>query len=451
MNGVPEKIGRYEVDRLLGQGAMGSVYLGRDPQLDRAGAIKTVRHLDLEEKRLTSFLERFRNEARAAARLQHASIVQVYDVGEDPDMGPYLVFEYVPGSTLKQMIRSRGALPPAQAIRIAEQVADAIDTAHGRDIIHRDVKPDNLLVTQEGRVKLADFGIARIPNASLTREGQFLGTPCYAAPETLKEGTYGPHSDLFSFAAMLYEMVSGVRAFPGDDAVAVAHKVIHDTPPVPSEVARGAKIPPDVDDVLMRALSKKPEQRYESATALVRALRDAWESAGALEATGMAGSGSDAPRPLAARRRDPAPRSNAIPFVAVLVGALAVGIAIVFAFNRNTSIAENDFDAAFPDGGSGERDPNGRAFARPPRDAARTDAAALVLTPTVADAGIPSRPDPSMMTAHDREERAKDLIDRAGRALDRGDLVAARAAVDEARLFDPENPDIEALEARLAP
>jgi len=450
--GIPSKIGRYTIDRLIGSGAMGFVFLGRDPELDRPVAVKTLRDLHMAQDALATFLERFRNEARAAARLQHASIVQVYDVGEDADVGPYLVFEYVPGSTLKQIIRSRGALPPAQLVGIAEQVADAIDTAHASDIIHRDIKPDNLLVTQEGRAKLADFGIARIPNAALTREGQFLGTPCYAAPETLRQGVYGPHTDLFSFAAMLYEATSGVRAFPGDDAVAVAHKVIHDEPLAPSEVARGTSIPADVDDVLLRALSKKPQERHGSATALVRALRDAFGRAGSLDVDPVGATMGTAPRPVSARHRPEPRRSGAVAFAAVLVGALAVGIAIVLAFNRGTTVAGDDLDAGWVDAGArtGPGDPGRATLAQPPRDADRSDAA-LVIGPAALDAG-PSEgvPDPSQLTSHGREEMAKDLIERAERALARGDLEAARTAVEGARRFDPENPDIEALEARLA-
>ncbi|HJK95655.1 MAG TPA: serine/threonine-protein kinase, partial [Polyangiaceae bacterium LLY-WYZ-14_1] len=240
---IPRTVGRYEIDRLLGAGAMGLVYLGRDPELDRPVAIKTVRDLELEAEAKATFLERFRNEARAAARLHHPAIVQVYDVGEDERLGPFLVFEYVPGSTLKQVIRADGPLDADRLLALAGQVAEAIDIAHAAGIIHRDIKPDNLLLTADGRTKLADFGVARVPNAALTREGQFLGTPCYAAPETLQDARYAEASDLFSFAAVLYEALTGVRAFPGDDAVAVAHKVVHESPLPPSRASRSA--PPE--------------------------------------------------------------------------------------------------------------------------------------------------------------------------------------------------------------
>ena len=261
---------------------MGSVYLGRDPQLDRKVAIKTVRDLDLDEKHLASFLERFRNEARAAARLSHPSIVAVYDVGEEEGIGPFLVFEYVAGSTLKQIMRSRGPLAPDEAVSIAHQIADALDTAHAAGITHRDVKPDNILVAEDGRAKLADFGVARVPDAALTKEGQFLGTPCYAAPETLAGGKYSPRSDIFSFAAVVYELVANVRAFSGDDAISVAHAVVHDEPLAPSEAAN-RKIVKALDGVVLRGLEKDAAKRPASARELADELEAVLVEAGAVE------------------------------------------------------------------------------------------------------------------------------------------------------------------------
>ena len=294
MNGkIPEKIGRYVVDRLLGQGAMGSVYLGRDPALDRKVAIKTVRDLDLDVQQRKSFLDRFRNEARAAARLSHPSVVGVYDVGEEEGLGPFIVLEYVPGTTLKQILRSKGTLEPAEILSIASQIASAIDAAHTAGILHRDVKPDNILVSEDGRAKLADFGVARVPDAALTKEGQFLGTPCYAAPETLSSGKYSPRSDLFSFAAVIYELVCGVRAFPGDDAISVAHAVVHDHPPPPSE-AGNRDVPKQVDAVVLKGISKSPDGRFETALDLIDALEDAFVAPGSIqpEATNASSSAS---------------------------------------------------------------------------------------------------------------------------------------------------------------
>ncbi|MFW6050275.1 MAG: serine/threonine-protein kinase [Myxococcota bacterium] len=458
--GTPKKIGRYSVERLLGSGAMGFVFLGRDPELDRWVAIKTVRDLGLSEDRLQTFLERFRNEARAAARLHHPSIVQVYDVGEDPEAGPFLVFEYVAGSTLKQLLRSRGPLEPAAVVRLAEEVADALDTAHSHEIIHRDLKPDNLLVTPDGRTKLADFGVARVPNAALTREGQFLGTPCYSAPETLREGRYGVQSDLFSFAAVLYEAITGARAFPGDDAVAVAHKVIHEEPSPPREVARGEPVPGAVDALLMRGLSKAPEDRYGSATELALALREAYEAAGVRteDAAPRPGTGRFA---TAGRTRavDPARqarrRTGALAFAAVLVGGLALGIGLIFAMGNGATGGSHDGDAstAVAAGGADPKTPSSTRDAAPPArpDAGPVTDGAVVVLSTLEDAGAAAAdaPDPESMTPHEREEAAKDAIGRVRRHLRAGDRAAARTALDEARRFDPGHSDIAELERAL--
>ncbi|MCB9595697.1 MAG: serine/threonine protein kinase [Sandaracinaceae bacterium] len=445
MADIPKSIGRYQVERLLGQGAMGSVYLGRDTQLDRAVAIKTVRHLDLEEKRLRTFIERFRNEARAAARLSHPSIVAVYDVGEDDAVGPYLVFEYVPGSSLKQILRSRGALPPEDAVRLARQIATAIDTAHQAGVIHRDVKPDNILVSATGDAKLADFGVARVPDAALTKEGQFLGTPCYAAPETLGQGVYGETTDMFSFAAVVYEAVSGVRAFPGDDAISVAHHVVHDQPEPPSVVAGAdAKIPKAVDRVIMRGLDKDPEARYATATELVDAVASAYIEAGVLDRdpTGV----QILPPP------EPTSRGGSSwVFVLAVLGLLGVGVAFVIAFlDVDTPLNPHRPTPAALDAGIGDAGPDDAGPEDAGPDDGGVDASAPAPVDAAVDAGVdPNLPDVAQMSAFDRDEAAKDEVSRARRALDDGDLEAAALALARARAYDDGNSDIPDLEDRL--
>jgi serine/threonine-protein kinase len=438
---IPRRIGRYRIDRLLGAGAMGFVYLGQDPELQRPVAIKTIRDLGMAPDQLKTFIDRFRNEARAAARLQHSSIVQVYDVGEDPDVGAYLVFEYVPGSTLKQILRERGPLPPTELTHLADQIADAIDIAHHEGIIHRDIKPDNLLVTETGKVKLADFGVARVPDAALTREGQFLGTPCYAAPETLREGRYGPETDLFSFAAVLYEAASGTRAFPGDDAVAVAHKVIHDEPPPPSQVRKGEPISEAVDDVLMRGLSKASRERYGSAAELARELRAAYADQGLVARERREPSTSVHTRPSVS---EPAPRRSGLAFLLALVGLLSVGIAVVYAFGKPPDDEPTDI-VNEPDAGAAT------PAVRERRDAGRIDAGAEDAGPAAIDAGFDAGPaDPlEQMDAHARQEAAKDALERARDAIIGGRFDDARRAIEEARRYDPENDEIAEIEAQL--
>ena len=434
---------------------MGFVFLGRDPELDRPVAIKTLKDLGMGPDALERFLERFRNEARAAARLSHTSIVQVFDVGEDPEMGPYLVFEYVAGSTLKQMLADRGPLSAAEMMLLADELSGGIDLAHSQGIIHRDIKPENLLVTPDGHTKLADFGVARLPDAALTREGQFLGTPCYAAPETLDRGDVSPRSDLFSLAAVLYESATGVRAFPGTDAVGVAHKVIHDDPPPPSEVAPAGHLPAKLDAVLMRGLSKDPALRYGSAREFADAVAEAWPAASAArrDATGRVIA------PMDTRRTS----SGTAAFMAVLLGGLAVGVALIYAFDGSLG---DDADAGMAIMGAMD---GGAATA--PLDNTLTDAsphanrdAGMVV---VLDAGerhelhdaAPHTPSmdaatstnqAETLTPHDREEAAKDALREARRELREGHIDEARQALDRARGFDPENPDILELEERLA-
>ena len=448
-DGIPKTIGRYTVDRLLGSGAMGFVFLGRDPELDRAVAIKTVRDLNMDEEGMSLFLERFRNEARAAARLHHPHIVQVYDVGDDAELGPYLVFEYVAGSTLKQILRSRGALDPLGVVRLAEEVGDALSLAHEQGIIHRDIKPDNLLVTPDGQTKLADFGVARVPNAALTREGQFLGTPCYAAPETLRRGDYGPRSDLFSFAAVLYEAASGVRAFPGDDAVAVAHKVIHDEPKMLRAAAEDPGIVPvSVERVIMGGLSKDASKRPESAAELAAAVRDAYLAAGMVDS-------DEVVRP--ASRRIPLPPESrpdhaggggraAMVFLLVVAVALGLGAFLMFGLDdEDRPVVLAGTDAGVIDAGA--RDAGARQPATEASDAGidlggPEDLGAPDLGPE--DLGVVE------MTPHEREEAAKDALDRARDAVRAGDAAGAEAALAEASRFDPGNPDIDELREELA-
>ena len=448
---IPTRIGRFEIDRLLGTGAMGNVYLARDLELDRRVAIKTVKSDGMDAEAREKFLVRFKNEARAAGRLHHPSIVAVYDVGEDPEVGPYLVFEYVAGSTLKQIIRSRGALDAASVVRLADEVGRALDAAHAEGIIHRDIKPDNLLVTEDGRTKLADFGVARVPDAQLTREGQFLGTPCYAAPETLGQALYSRESDLFSLGAVLYEIVSGMRAFPGDDAIAVAHKVIHEEPPIASAASITAKVPPEVDAVLVRALAKDPRDRPGSGAELAAALRAAYVAAGMIEPTPDPSGAVQLPVATADRREKG--RSAGIAFAAVLVGGLVLGIAIMASFHGQDPTEISDGGVGDALGGTGLALPLGLdAGARDARDAGPPRPPDAGPTPLLAsnerDAGRGDAGQ-SQLSSFDREEQAKEALRRARSAVARHDLDAARRELQQARALDPTSDDLAEVERAI--
>ncbi|MBL8678651.1 MAG: serine/threonine protein kinase [Myxococcales bacterium] len=270
---MPPAIGRYQVSRLLGEGAMGRVYLATDPELGRQVAIKVLR-LDAAGNARDAYIARFRNEARAAARLQHPNVVTLHDTGVDSVLGPYLVYEYVAGQTLRARI-NEGKLDPRAVVALARGVGAALDAMHAAGIIHRDVKPDNILIAPDGAVKVTDFGIARVSDVQLTRDGQFLGTPAYASPEAITRGVYTARGDQFSLAAVLYESLCGIRPFPGDDAVAVSYAVANDVPPPPSKWVKD--LPPLVDQCFERALSKKANDRFllsgEFAATLAAAFR----------------------------------------------------------------------------------------------------------------------------------------------------------------------------------
>ncbi len=273
--GLPTQIGRYRIERLLGRGAMGRVLLAHDPVLDRSVAIKLLRDdLQIPPEQHDALLHRMRQEARASARVSHPNIVALHDMGEDPTLGLCLVFEYAEGLTLKERLL-KGPLGPEAAAKLAREVGDALTTAHLAGVLHRDIKPENIILTPTG-AKVADFGIARVPDSTLTRDGGLLGTPAYSAPECIETGRFSPLSDQFSLAATLYEAVSGQRAFPGEDAIAVATRITNDEPP---GIAELAGLDPHVDDVLARGLSKDPHARYEDARAFGAALAEAlWQS-----------------------------------------------------------------------------------------------------------------------------------------------------------------------------
>jgi eukaryotic-like serine/threonine-protein kinase len=269
---LPAYVGRYRVVKELGKGAMGRVLLAEDPVLRREVAIKHLRgDLSLAPEQRKALLERMSQEARASARVNHPHLVALFDMGEDPELGLYLVFEYVEGVTLHERLK-QGPLPTAEAARLVRELGDALGYAHGRGIVHRDVKPENVILSAAGS-KLADFGIARLPDSTLTQgNGIVLGTPAYSAPEALRGAKFSPLSDQFSLGATAYEAISGCRAFPGDDALAVAARITNDEP---KRIAAQCGLDRSVDLVLSRVMSKTPKLRFASAAEFGAALSDA--------------------------------------------------------------------------------------------------------------------------------------------------------------------------------
>ena len=265
--------GRYELHRRIGRGGMAEVSLARDQLLDRPVAIKV---LFPEFATDPAFVERFRREATAAANLNHPNIVGVYDWGEAEAEGTYyIVMEYVDGRSLSQILRAEGPLHPDRVADVGADVAAALGFAHRNGVVHRDVKPGNVLVDQGGLVKVADFGIARAITASsdehLTQVGTVMGTATYFSPEQARGDAVDPRSDIYSLGCVLYELVVGRPPFSGESPVAIAYKQVHEAPVPPRQV--NSAVPPALEAIILKCLAKNPANRYPSAEDLRADLR----------------------------------------------------------------------------------------------------------------------------------------------------------------------------------
>jgi eukaryotic-like serine/threonine-protein kinase len=264
------QLGKYRIVRQLGKGAMGVVSEAVDSLLDRTVALKTVRKEFIEDPR---FLERFKREARAAARLSHPNIVTVYEYGEEDDTA-FIAMEFVRGRELKAWIEAGERFSPAQATQIVGQVLDALGYAHDQGVVHRDIKPANLMLLDGGtRLKVADFGIARLEHSDLTQTGHVLGTPSYMSPEQFMGQTVDGRADLFATGVMLYELLTGERPFAGQSATTIMYRVLTEEPTPPSELS--VQINPALNAVLIKALAKKPLERFQTAAEFKAALEAA--------------------------------------------------------------------------------------------------------------------------------------------------------------------------------
>ncbi|WP_411883671.1 serine/threonine-protein kinase [Polaromonas sp. YR568] len=277
-----KKLGRYDLIRVLGKGAMGLVYEGRDPNLDRRVAIKTIKVENLSEEAAAEYEVRFRTEARSAARLQHPNIVSVYDSDRDGDIA-FLVMEFIAGDDLKHHLDKGDLYTLAQTLGIMGDLLSALDYAHRQNIVHRDIKPANLLIETKGRVKLTDFGVARIQDSGeATRtQGSMVGTLKYMSPEQVQGRPIDARADLFAAGIVLYQLLTGKRPFDGDTDFATIQQIVNHTPAPPSSF--NARLPAAIDAVVIKALAKSRDQRYASAqdflTALQAAAREAADTA----------------------------------------------------------------------------------------------------------------------------------------------------------------------------
>jgi serine/threonine-protein kinase len=270
-----EKLGKYTLRGTLGRGAMGTVYDGWDPAIDRRVAIKTVRLADAEDEETAEALARFKREAQAAGRLSHPNIVGVYDYGETDDLA-YIVMEFVEGRSLKSLLDQEKRLPPAEAGTIMQQVLAGLGYSHARGVVHRDIKPANIMLTSEGQVKIADFGIARIESSSMTSVGTVMGTPAYMPPEQFMGEPVDARSDIYAAGVMLFHLLTGVRPYEGS-MTSIMQKVLSADPPPLASAA--ASLPAVFDGVIAGAMAKAPAQRYPNAGAFAQALRTALDVA----------------------------------------------------------------------------------------------------------------------------------------------------------------------------
>src|ERR1700692_4482396 len=294
-----ESLGKYEIRRQLGRGAMGTVYEGFDPVIERIVAIKTVRLPEVADDETAEEIARFRREAQAAGRLTHPNIVGVFDYGETADLA-YIVMEYVDGPPLKNLLDKNERFPLPRILRIMEDLLAGLQFSHERGVVHRDIKPANLMLTKSGQGKIADFGIARIESSSMTQAGTGLGTPAYMSPEQFMGQVVDARSDIYSSGVLLYQLLTGERPFEGSMS-AIMHKALNVEPPRPSDLSVTA--PRALDAVVAKAMGKRPEQRFSSADEMARALRMAVEHP---EASLDAGAADDAEATMVRPQRPPA-------------------------------------------------------------------------------------------------------------------------------------------------
>lgn len=331
---------RYRVIEKIGSGGMADVYKAVDEVLGRTVAVKVLHSRYASDP---TFVARFRQEAQAAANLSHPNIVNMYDWGRENDTY-YIVMEYVKGTDLKTLITEKGPLDPKKAAEYAAQVCSALAVAHGYDIIHRDIKPHNIVLTPDGTVKVMDFGIARAGNTTLTQTGSVLGTAQYISPEQAQGRPLSPASDLYSLGATLYEMVTGRPPFEGETPVATALKQVNEEPIPPRQIR--PSIPPELEAVILRAMQKDPADRYRSATEmredLLRVARGQ-EPEGGLYAGGSPQQGET--RVLPAAERSAAMRPGEGPdirtprkrkmspwaWAAIVAAVLAIAVGIAYA------------------------------------------------------------------------------------------------------------------------
>lgn len=453
------QIGRYQVERQLGRGAMGVVYLASDPVIGRRIALKVLR-LDIPgaEDSAERLRSRFQREAQSAGILSHPNIVTVYDAIEQTDDGALCIaMEYVEGTNLSEILSAPEPLAPDFGLEIAAQIADALDYAHGRGVIHRDIKPANVIVTPNGRVKITDFGIAHLIDSALSDDLRFLGTPSYMAPERIEGREIDQRADLFSLGVVLYQLVTRHMPFQGSSVADLTRSIARDAPTPPERYA--PDVGPELRGIILKSLEKNVDKRYQTAAAVATDLRAVLGRLSAMLRTQPVGRPTTVvtkltevkPPPVAKVSRWPSNRWLGAGLAAVVLAALGIGW-----LATRGSADESPLPAAAALGVG----PHVPALAQGiSRLAAGDNVAARELLRSAEMLAPESRRAILWrQLAEDRIERdrvavhAIDLmaeVERGRRALSAGNLRSAREALDAARLIDPEHSAVADLESRL--
>jgi serine/threonine protein kinase len=355
--------GRYRIVRKLGSGGMADVYLAEDEELGRRVAIKILNERHANDE---SFVERFRREAKNAAGLSHPNIVSIYDRGE-AEGTYYIAMEYLDGRSLKELVVARGPLPIGDAIEFTRQVLGALRFAHRKGVVHRDIKPHNVMADADGRLKVTDFGIARAGVSQMTEAGSIIGTAQYLSPEQARGAAVDQRSDLYSIGIVLYEMLTGTVPFTGDSPVEIAMKHLSDTPRPPS--LERPEIPPDLDMVVLRALAKSPDDRFQTAEEMDAELDRVAQGAGVTAQTADAATAvlsgtalSNAPTAIVPPRRPPAGappsyryadpparRRPVWPWLLALLLVVLAGVAGWYAFGKIQDTLSGSGSVSVPD------------------------------------------------------------------------------------------------------
>jgi eukaryotic-like serine/threonine-protein kinase len=407
--------GRYRLEAKLGSGGMSTVYLALDEVLDRSVAIKLL-HREISEE--ADQLERFRREARAAARLSHPNLVGVIDAGED-DGRPYIVFEYIEGRTLKRRLQEEGRLPIDEAVAYAIEIGRGLTAAHARKLVHRDVKPQNVLIDPDGRAKVTDFGIARsLESKGLTATGRVLGTTDYVSPEQAMGEEVDERSDVYSLGVVLYEMLTGDVPFAAETQVGVAMK--HVNKPMPDVQTKRPEVSAAVASVVDRATTKDPRDRYGTVAEMVRDLEQTLEVEVARrgETSGQATSVLDSV-PSSRRRLGRRRRMSGLGIAIAILGIVLIAAALIFGDRidlggNGGSKGSTTTEVRLPSDAASEFDP-------PPGDQSETGEEQLA---------IDSNPTgTAWSTEHYDSPEFGGLKDGVGLAIDAGDAVAAKSMV----------------------